>query len=57
MKVKDMIVEKTSTEYDYTIMHVLKMESTEVTCAWIGDNAIPQIKIFDIEELEIFVED
>jgi len=57
MKVKDMVCKKTDTDFDYTIMHVMKIENTEVTCAWINNNTVPQTKVFDIEELEVVVED
>jgi len=56
MTIKDMVCKKTDTEYDYIIMHVLEIKGEKVTCAWVDNAAIPQIKIFNVEELEIFVE-
>jgi len=57
MKVNDMVVEKTSTEYDYTIMHVKEINEDKVICNWINDYGEFETKLFNIKELEVFVED
>ncbi len=57
MKVNDLVVEKTSTEYDYTIMFVAGIKDEIVTCTWVNDAGRPELKLFVVKELEIFIKD